>query len=570
MQNRSALETIKSKLPIESVVGSYVKLDKVGNKFKGKCPFHNEKTPSFQVDPDRKFYYCFGCHKGGDIFNFIEEIEGVDFVDALKMLAEKAGVKLDEYQNDKPSRLGVLREIVEASTKFYEVLFRKDKSVVDYLLNRGMTKETMVAWRIGYAPKGWSNLYDYLKKKYSDADILATGLCLKSDRTNGLYDRFRERIMFPISDSQGRVIGFTGRVMPGTEESTKPVGKYINSPETDLYHKSSVIYGFDKAKTAIHQNGFAIIVEGQMDCLMAYQSGTQNIVALSGTACTDEQIAQLKRFTSEITLCLDDDLAGLVASQKSAMVAYRHEMKVTVVSIDQGKDPADLILENPELWKTAIANRKDFISFRLDKMKQKEQSNNKIEIAKKELFPILQQMQFQISIDEKLQEIAKSFQVSVDAIRKDFDRFTKGNLPEPEAKKPLPVLKPGTHKEETKDKLLGILLALNADESFADLKKQFEDLGLNYETLTQDLPADKRARLIAETEQAFGPILDNAPAYTTAFTQFHIRYHLLLLDEAKHILDASLAERPDDERALAKLHSILKEKDRLIHQLHNR
>ena len=258
MSNRTTIETIKQKLPIESVVGSYIKLEKSGKNFKACCPFHSEKTASFQVTPDLGIYKCFGCQKGGDIFSFVQEIEGVTFYEALVSLAEKAGVTLDrssDLEDGKPSRFATLRTIMNDAAKFYEVNFRKSPEVVNYLLSRGVTKDTMITFRIGYAPKGWGNVSDYLKnlpsqnssfgkaRKYSPQDIISVGLGIQGER--GIYDRFRERIMFPISDGQGRVVAFTGRVMPGTEESTRPVGKYINSPETDLYHKSNILFGYD-------------------------------------------------------------------------------------------------------------------------------------------------------------------------------------------------------------------------------------------------------------------------------------------------------------------------------------
>lgn len=571
MNNRSAIETIKSKLPIESVVGSYIKLDKLGTKWKACCPFHTEKTPSFQVDPDKGFYYCFGCHKGGDIFSFVQEIEGLDFNEAKKMLAERAGVPLEEYKTDKPNRTTILREIMDSAAKFYEVGLRTNKEVVDYLLSRGMTKQTMIDWRVGYAVKGWGNLYEFLKKKYSDTDILATGLCLKSDRGGGLYDRFRERIMFPIADNQGRIVAFTGRVMPGTEESTKSVGKYINSPETDLYHKSTILYGFDKAKTAIHQAGFAIIVEGQMDCVMAHQAGTKQVVALSGTACTDEQITQLSRFTNEVVLCLDDDAAGLAASQKSTMVAYRHELKVAVIGIESGKDPADMVRENPELWINVIAQKKDFITFRLDKMKQKNQEGNKLQIVQKELFPILEQMQFQMSIDEKLQEIAQSLNVSADSIRKDFERFAKTTSSAPKSVSvPLkPLIPRENQKEGLLGNMIGIMIAIGSGDLFEKLKQDFAAINQDYAMIIIDFPTDKQAKYGAEIEASLGPVASHEPEYERMFHQYHTRYKLILLDEEKHILDTTLHTDPNNMDALAKLDTISKEKDRLIHKLSN-
>lgn len=417
--NRTTIETIKQKLPIESVVGSYIKLERMGKNYKARCPFHSEKTASFQVTPDLGIYKCFGCQKGGDIFAFVQEIEGVTFYESLVSLAEKAGVTLEKGgDSEKPSKLATYREIMNTAAKFYEVNFRKSPEIVEYLLSRGLTKETMVAWRIGYAPKGWSNASDFLKKKFSAQDIMAVGLGIQGDR--GIYDRFRERIMFPISDSQGRVVAFAGRVVPGTEEASKPVGKYINSPDTELYHKSNVLYGFDKAKSFIHADGFAILVEGQMDIVMAHQSGTKNTVAISGTAATDEHMRMLGRFTEEIAIALDADAAGLAAAQKTAIVAYRNDMRVSVIDIPSGKDPADAIREDPDQWKSSIANRRDFITFRLEKMN--EQGGDKLAIAKKELFPILREFKSQIRLDDKMQEIARAFrQSSVEPVRRDFE-----------------------------------------------------------------------------------------------------------------------------------------------------
>ena len=578
MSNRSSIEMIKQKLPIESVVGSYVKLDRVGNKWKAKCPFHNEKTASFQVDSDKGFYYCFGCHKGGDIFSFVQEMENVEFYDALKLLADKAGVQLGDYTNEKPSRLSVLREIMGTATKLYEIALRKDARVVAYLTSRGLTKETIVKWRIGFAPKGWSYAYDYLKqrttaltpeKKYSDDDIVATGLCLKSDRGRGCYDRFRERITYPIADSQGRVIAFSARVLPGTEEEQKPVGKYINSPETDLYHKSSVLYGFDQAKTEIHKRGYAILVEGQMDCIMSHQAGYANTVALSGTACTDEQVAQLARFTNDLAIALDADAAGLVAAQKSAMVAYRHGMNVSIIDIPSGKDPADAIREDADVWRKAVDGRTDYISFRLEKMKSAT-NTDKVTIATKELFPVLAQMQFQMSIDEKLQEIAHAFAVAPDAIRKDFERHLRGTDTELTAVAAPHAIPDRTNQREALvGNMVGILLSIANEYPFAQLKDLFETSGLNYAKLVETISIEDRARYLAEIESMLGPAPDNIEIYKRMFKQFHTRYRLLILEEEKYSLDIRLRDNPNDTDALAKMHAILKEKDRFTHLLHN-
>jgi DNA primase len=569
--NRNAVETIKQKLSIESVVGSYVKLERSGKNFRACCPFHNEKTPSFQVTPDLGIYYCFGCHKGGDIFNFVQEIEGVSFVEARKMLADKAGVSLDEYKNEAPSKTSLLREIMDNAAKHYEVGLRTSKPVVEYLLSRGMTKDTMVAFRIGYAEKGWSNLYEFLKKKrYSDEDLIASGLCIKGPK--GTYDRFRERIMFPICDSQGRVIAFTGRVMPGTEEAERPVGKYINSPETELYHKSSVLFAFDKAKSSVHSEGFVIIVEGQMDAVMSHQAGVTNVVALSGTASTDNHMDQLGRFTTNIAICLDGDHAGLVAAQKTAMVAYKHDMKVLVIDIPGSKDPADLIKDHPEEWKNTVKRRKDFITFRLEKMKQNNEISNKVLIAEKELFPILVHINSQIVLDDKLQEIAHAFGSStVLPIRAEFEKYLekhpKDALPVASVRSVVPKesIDPMIHLEE---RMFSILLSLKNDESFPKLLTEFGEVIGSFEERIATISDDDQSQKILQARHLLGELPGALPTYIRTFHDLVIRYQILMIDKEKSLLDIQMTKSQDAE-ILQKMHALLVRKDALIRNLVN-
>lgn len=570
----NAKETIRAKLSIESVVSSYIKLEPSGKNFRARCPFHNEKSASFYVTPDKGIYYCFGCHKGGDIFKFVEEIENIPFYEALKSLAEKAGVSLENQNTEKMSKSSVLREIMDTATKFYEVGLRTNPEVVAYLQSRAMTKETMVAWRVGYAEKGWLRLYDFLKNrsteltvnhKYSDDDILATGLCLKGKQA-GLYDRFRERIMFPITDGQGRVIAFTGRVMPGTEESTRPVGKYINSPETELYHKSSVLFGYDKAKTSIHSQGFVIIVEGQMDCVMSHQAGVTNVVALSGTASTDEHMTQLARFTNNIAICLDADPAGIAAAQKTAMVAYKHEMQVLVIDPSTGsgqvtKDPADIIAQDPELWREIVKKRKDFITFRLEKMKENHQEKDKVSIASKEIFPILINIQSQIVLDDKLKEIAMAFgQTSVDPIRGEFEKYLKNN---PHSSQSLDISPAQGKKSEPQDpkvylveRIMGILLAL--DKTNELFKEKLEAI-----------PEAMKAQYIFQTEQALGNLPEALPIYERTLHDLIIRYEMVIIEEEKQQLDKELVHDPENREVLQKVHELLTRKHALINDLNN-
>lgn len=587
MSHQNAKEIIRAKLSIESVVGSYVKLEKSGKNFRACCPFHSEKSPSFYVTPDRGIYYCYGCQKGGDIFSFVQEIEGVAFYEALKILAEKAGVTLEKGSADTESPIGILREIMETATKFYEVGLRTEKAPVEYLMSRGLTKDTMVSWRVGYAKKGWSGLADTLKKKgYRTEDIIRSGLCIAGN--HGLYDRFRERIMFPIMDPQGRVIAFTGRVLPGTEEATRPVGKYINSPETDLYHKSKVLFGFDKAKTAIHAQNFVILVEGQMDVIMSHQVGVTNVVALSGTASTDLHMEQIKRFTENVAICLDADNAGLAAAQKTAMVAYAHDMRVLAIDISSGKDPADMILENAAQWNETIKKRKDIITFRLEKMRARNQDAEKLTIARNELFPILAYIKSEILLDDRLKEIAHYFgSTSVDPVRKEFERYLKNKDTEFTATTTqanalaTPNPKPDDAKVQMVQRLVGIILLGTSPAETQDWVLPLKDLfnryadpdnqGL-YMSVSEALSETDRSVLLFQLEEELGKAPDAIPRYIKTFTHEVIRYRMRIITELRAACDQQLrtilarGDAPEPE-LLKKMHQLQVEKDELMRSI---
>ncbi len=358
------VQQIKDKLSIVDVVSGYVKLTRMGSALKARCPFHAERTPSFNVSEERGTYHCFGCGVGGDIFSFIQAIEGVDFKGALKMLAERAGVKLEftpgaEKEDNEKDKLYTL---VEAATIFYQSKLNDDAK--KYLHERGVTDATIKEFRIGWAGNGWTELYDHLvQKKYSEKEILAAGLGAPGDR--GTRDKFRNRIMFPIADTAGRVVAFSGRTFGPDAHPEAP--KYLNSPETALFHKSSILYGFDRAKQPMRQIGCAILVEGQMDLIMSHQAGWGNTVAASGTAFTADHALLIKRMTENLVLALDADEAGIKAAGKSARIALASGLRVKVVQIESGKDPADLIHhEGVEVWKKAIKDAKDIITFLLD------------------------------------------------------------------------------------------------------------------------------------------------------------------------------------------------------------
>ncbi len=369
----SQTEEIKARLDVAEVVRQYVKIEKAGINLRGLCPFHKEKTPSFFVSPERQTWKCFGCGKGGDIFTFIEEIEGVEFREALRTLAHRAGVQLKHEDPKKRDERARLFEAQEAATAFFESqLSRKEADFIrKYLESRGITPESIKNFRIGYAPIA-GTLAPHLKGQgFTDKELIGAGLALRSQRNaNEIYDRFRGRIMFPISNIQGQVIAFGGRI---TEEESKRFkekdmtpAKYVNSPETPIYNKSSVLYGLDKAKIEARKQDACIVTEGYTDVIMAHQAGHTNVVASSGTALTDRHLDLIQRYTNNLYIAFDMDVAGDTATKRGIDIAQEKGYNIKVITLSQGKDPADIIRENPEEWTKSIQNAKSIVEFYFD------------------------------------------------------------------------------------------------------------------------------------------------------------------------------------------------------------
>ena len=366
------VEQIKERLGVAEIVGEYVKLEKSGINYKACCPFHNEKTPSFTVNTERNFWYCFGCQEGGDIFTFIQKIEGLEFREVLERLAERANVELPKFNNQKykeeRSQKQKVLDILDLTSNIYQQLLikgKKSKELLEYLKERGLTGKLIKEFRIGYAPDSWRAVLTYLlKKQHQLDDIEKTGLIIaRQDRnicdSSNYYDRFRDRITFPIIDANGRVIGFSARTVPGDNESgnneSEKTAKYINSPQSIIYDKSSVLYGLYQAKKAIRSSGYTIVVEGQMDVVLSHRADVKNIVAVSGTALTDEQVKILKRYTDKIKLSFDMDGAGQKATKKSIQVCLRNDMQVKIILLpNEYKDVGETVVQNENAWKKAV------------------------------------------------------------------------------------------------------------------------------------------------------------------------------------------------------------------------
>lgn len=363
-----ATEQIKDRLPIVDVISSYIKLDRAGANFKGRCPFHNEKTPSFMVSSERNSYYCFGCQAKGDVFTFVQEFEKVDFKEALRILADRAGVVLDTYRTPETKQEDdekeTLRKIMEQTASFFEEGLKGDQKAMEYLLSRGLTKGIIAEWRLGSTRKGWSNLYDHLKALgCSDANIEKAGLAKMGAQS--FYDRFRSRVMFPIFDTTGKVIAFTGRLKDWEALDGDHHAKYLNSPDTILFDKSRTLYGYHRAKAAISKWKFWLLVEGQMDLLMCQQAGFTNSVATSGTALTGKQLEMLGRFSKNLLIAYDGDKAGVEAARRAWSLALSLGMDVKIALIPGGSDPAELIQKDPVAFKEAVKKGVHVVEFYL-------------------------------------------------------------------------------------------------------------------------------------------------------------------------------------------------------------
>lgn len=419
---------VKERLNIVDVIGGYIKLDRAGINLKACCPFHNEKTPSFFVSPDRGSFKCFGCGEGGDMFTFVEKFEGVDFVGALKILAEKAGVELEKIDIQKKEKNDRLYEVMEESTKYFETELEKRKDALKYLEDRGLNEETIKKFRLGYVKDEWRGLFDFLKeskpqvdgqrKQFTDEEIEKVGLIKKTDK--GFYDRFRGRIIFPIFDNMGKVVAFSGRIFKDDGKSAK----YLNSPETVLFHKSKILYGYNFAKNYIRKRDFSILVEGQMDLVLSHQSGFDNTVATSGTALTGEHLNLLKRLSNKIMLAFDADDAGLNAANKSSKMALREGMEVKLVELPKGMDPADFILKNKKGWISALKNAVHIIEFNLNILLGKEIGQRNLGIKISEIvLPLVSELNNKIEQDYFISKISDKTGIDVDVLKDELSRI---------------------------------------------------------------------------------------------------------------------------------------------------
>lgn len=421
----TVIEKIKHRLPVTEVIGSYISLVPSGAQFKARCPFHNERTASFTVSPDRGSYYCFGCGAKGDIFNFVQEFEGLDFKGALKILADRAGIVLSEYKAAAPKQKSdSVYDMLESATERYQSELGRNTEAQNYLAKRGLTPETIAAFRLGYAPDEWGYISGGANKTLGDV-LERAGLSKAAEK--GYYDRFRRRIMFPLMDASGRVVGFSGRMFPDSDDGPK----YLNSPETEVFSKTKILFGFDKAKQAIRQHNFAILVEGQMDLVLSHQAGFKNTVATSGTAVSEQitedpsaQLSIISRLTPNIFLAFDGDKAGERALSRAALVALSLGMNPKVVELPEGMDPADFILEKgTDGWKELLKEARHYILYSLQKVIQTTSAHNARVLIQQKVFPFILRVPSEIEQIKYLQMVGHELGIGERAVVQDFENY---------------------------------------------------------------------------------------------------------------------------------------------------
>ena len=458
----SPVEEIKKRVDIVDLIGSYIRLSKAGANFKAVCPFHNEKTPSFYVSPSREIFHCFGCNAGGDVFRFVSMIEGVEFPEALSILAGRAGVVLKREDPRISGERKRLLSLIDDAAKYFESELAGNGPAKEYLRTRGLKEGTVRSFRLGFVPDGWENLFGHLSQKgYKPEEIAKAGLALQSSNPNSgtkFYDRFRSRIMFPISDSSGRVVGFSGRIF--NKETNE--GKYINTPNTVLYDKSKILYLWDRAKNEARKENTCIVVEGQMDALMSHQAGITNTVATSGTAFGSAHLSIIKRLASKLLLAFDNDEAGETASRRAYELALDSGFEVHIIDVPEGKDPAETLAFDPGLWSGAIKNAKPVIAFFLDNLEKKFGGDlHKIRTeARTAVLPYIARFSSEIEKAHWVQETAKILQLKEDPLWEEIKKIrVQGRAGDFSAKETKVVdVEQKTRRHLVEERILGMLV----------------------------------------------------------------------------------------------------------------
>lgn len=450
----SVLQEIKDRLNIAEVIGGYIQVKKAGSAFKALCPFHHEKTPSMQISPQKQIWHCFGCGEGGDVISFVQKYENLEFKEALRLLADRAGVRLPEFRPKNPeaeNEKDTLFRINDFAARFYHQVLVSDlrgKDALKYLLGRGLSLETINKWQIGFAPDDFHALEQALAtKQVRQADMVKAGVSTKNERGQ-VYDRFRGRITFPIFDLSNRCLGFSARILKDDGKSAK----YVNSPETIIYNKSRVLFGLNFAKNVARQKEEVVVVEGQMDCISAHQAGIANVVASSGTALTEQQLDLLSRFTRHLKFCFDADAAGLKATRRAIEMYLGKDFVVKIVDLKGAKDPDELLKEGPERFLSLIGQAPLFMDYYLAKAFEnyQEKSVEQKKEATRDVLPLIKALTDAVEQDHYVRVLAEKLGASEKAVRQSLSAVKSPGQPPPAAKT---AKKPELHGQVTRNGL---------------------------------------------------------------------------------------------------------------------
>ncbi len=422
----SQAKQVKDASDIVQIIGERVELKRSGVNYKGLCPFHSEKSPSFFVNEQLQRYRCFGCGESGDVFNFLEKYEGMSFYESLKYLADRAGIELKDYQaTPQDEQRERLLDILDLTKEYYHYLLTTHPAgepAREYLHQRGIVKESIKIFQMGYALPGWDGLIKYLhqKKKYSLADLEAAGLIIKG-RNGRYYDRFRDRVMFPLTNARGQIVGFSGRTLKKDVKEAK----YINSPETMLYHKSELLFGYSQLYQHIRQAQEVIVAEGELDVISSTQAHVNQIVAIKGSALTREQLQLLRRTVKKVLLSLDMDSAGREATKRAITLAREFEIELRVLKLPSGKDPDELAKTDPKAWREATKTSVSVYEFFLQNAVNQygtQTPEGKRQIID-ELAPIFGSIPHAVEQDFYIKKLAQVLGVKDEVVRKDIDTF---------------------------------------------------------------------------------------------------------------------------------------------------
>lgn len=461
------LDLIKQKINIVDLIQEYLPLKKAGVNFKANCPFHSEKTPSFVVSPERQIWHCFGCSKGGDIFKFLMEKEGLDFKEALEILAKKAQVTLHRVSSSKKDLKERLLEANLKSQEFFHYILTKHnlgKNALQYLQERGVNSASIEEFGLGYAPNSWDTLTKFLLKRgFSNQELVECGVAVVSKVP---YDRFRGRITFPLVDTRGQVVGFSGRVLYPQEP------KYINTPQTLIFDKGRYLFGMNLAKAEIRAKNEAILVEGELDVVLSHQAGIKNVVASKGTALTEGQIDLLKKYTENISLCFDTDLAGDAAARRGIEMADKSGLNIKVISVKDGKDPAEAIKKDPKIWQQATEEATPIYDYYLHSAAKRYDTKKGEDLKKisQELIPIWAKITDGLVRERYIQKLAALVQQDEVVLRTIINKYRSGNQVGFGAllqkKTTEIVINPRTRRELLEEYLIALLLHIPKDYTY--------------------------------------------------------------------------------------------------------